>query len=302
MKVALIGDIILDHYIIGSTYRISPEAPVPIVKSNEQKYTLGGVANLANNLVGLANDVVIYGAIGRDQDGDIIAQLCNEKKITSHLFTADNICTTTKTRVISRNQQMLRIDKEEFFTHNESSLSAINSINEYDFVAVSDYNKGYCSQALFDKVFEHKKSSCKVLIDPKGLDWAKYNGAFLVKPNLGELADIYGKPIPNKDEEVGRCGLEVFEQYSFQHLVITRGNKGMTLINKEGVSHFPAKEVDVYDVSGAGDTALAVIVHVLMKDQSLVEAIKMANLASSFVVTKPMTYAISTAEFDLLTS
>jgi rfaE bifunctional protein kinase chain/domain len=300
MAIALIGDIILDHYITGSTSRISPEAPVPIVQTNEEKFTLGGVANLANNLVGLENKVTLFGAVGQDVEADILTNLCTTKEIDHFLFKSYEICTTKKTRIISRNQQMLRIDKEDFFKHNVGSLSFLDNIQKYEIIAISDYNKGFCSKPMFEKLFQNISSSTRVLIDPKGLDWQKYNGAFLVKPNLAELGDILGRPIKNNDEDVELYGKQIFDQFDFQHLVITRGHKGMTLINKQETKHFSASEVAVYDVSGAGDTALAVIVHALAHNYALDQCIKLANLASSYVVSKPMTYAISKMEFEEL--
>lgn len=300
-KILVVGDVILDKYITGDTYRISPEAPVPIVKFENEHYTLGGAANVALNLAKLDNDVILAGAIGEDQNGKIILELLEAKKIKQLLYSTHKIPSTTKTRIISRNQQMLRLDKEEAFIHDAKSLMSFqNKIPKAEVIVVSDYDKGYCSADLLDALFNLKEEKAKVIIDPKGNQWEKYNGAYIVKPNLSELSVMAGIHIKNEDDAVAQEGRKVFDKFNFENLIITRGRKGMTLINKSGVSHHPTRQVEVFDVSGAGDTSLAVLASCIHKNFDLEEAIRRANLASSYVVTKPMTYAISVEELDRL--
>lgn len=301
-SILVAGDIILDRYITGSTHRISPEAPVPVVKIEEEFFTLGGAANVANNLINLTNEIRLTGAIGKDNNAANLVKILDEKKISHHLFADDKIPTTTKTRIVSRNQQMIRLDREDTFMSNEKSLAFFKNNFNQSFIIISDYAKGFCDESFFKLLYDEKPQETKVFIDPKGNNWSKYNGAFLVKPNLSELEEVYGTAIKNSEEEISKAGKEVFEKYEIQNLLITRGKKGMTLINKESVTHFPTKNVDVYDVSGAGDTAMAVLVFMMSENHTLDEAIKAANLASSYVVTKPMTYAINKTELDNLLS
>jgi rfaE bifunctional protein kinase chain/domain len=301
MTIAVVGDLILDKYVIGQTSRISPEAPVPIVNVTEEKYTLGGAANVANNLISLDCPVLLVGAVGKDRESKVMDELCIAKKIETDFYSVDTVPTTNKTRIISRNQQMMRVDREGTFLHTPKSLEHYKkSFSSQDIIVVSDYAKGFCSPELIELIFTQKLKNCKVLVDPKGINWEKYNGAFLVKPNIAELEEVLAVKINNDDEELANMGRKAFEKYNFDHLVITRGNKGMTHIYKNGVAHYKTQNVEVYDVSGAGDTAMAVMAKSLMEGLSIEAAIVNANIASSYVVTKPMTYAISKAEFEKL--
>jgi rfaE bifunctional protein kinase chain/domain len=301
MTIAVVGDLILDKYVIGHTSRISPEAPVPIVNVTEEKYTLGGAANVANNLVSLECPVLLAGAVGNDRESMVMNELCLAKKISTDFYASDAIPTTNKTRIISRNQQMMRIDREGAFAHIPKSLEHYkSSFVSQDIIVISDYAKGFCSSEFIELIFTQKLKHCKVLVDPKGINWEKYNGAFLVKPNIAELEEVLSVKINNIDEDVANMGRKAFEKYNFEHLVITRGNKGMTHIYKNGAAHYKTQNVEVYDVSGAGDTAMAVMAMSLMQGLSIDAAIVNANVASSYVVTKPMTYAISKVEFEKL--
>lgn len=301
MTIAVVGDLILDKYVIGHTSRISPEAPVPIVNVIEEKYTLGGAANVANNLANLDCPVLLAGAVGTDRESKVMDELCNAKKIETDFYPSDAIPTTNKTRIISRNQQMIRVDREGTFAHTPKSLEHFKkSFASQDIIVVSDYAKGFCSAEFIELIFTQKSKHCKVLVDPKGVNWEKYNGAFLVKPNIAELEEVLALKVNNDDEEVASMGRKAFEKYNFDHLVITRGNKGMTHIYNNGVAHYKTQNVEVYDVSGAGDTAMAVMAMSLMQGLSIDAAIVNANAASSYVVTKPMTYAISKTEFEKL--
>lgn len=297
--ITILGDVILDRYIHGTTTRISPEAPVPVVKIDNDYYTLGGAANVAHNLANLGATVKLLGAVGRDESGRWLHDLLVAKDIEPVLYLDSQIPTTTKTRVVSRNQQMIRIDNEGHFAHSPKSLEYFkHHFEESEVLVVSDYDKGFCSEDVMDWMFHNLRSGAKVLVDPKGKNWEKYNGAFLVKPNLAELEEVSGKKVSNEDQVVESVGKEIFNQYNFTHLLITRGKEGMTLINKEGCCHFPTHKVDVYDVSGAGDTAMAVLALKMQQGYPLTECIRYANMASAFVVTKPTTYAINTKELE----
>ncbi|MBK8701865.1 MAG: bifunctional heptose 7-phosphate kinase/heptose 1-phosphate adenyltransferase [Saprospiraceae bacterium] len=299
--ILIAGDVILDRYIQGSTHRISPEAPVPIVKVDTDYYTLGGAANVAHNLANLGNRTTLLGCVGRDESGRWLHDLLIARNIRPELYLSADIPTTTKTRIISRNQQMIRFDQEKRFIHHPKSLEFFkHKFSEADYLIISDYDKGFCSEELLELMFSNKDKNALVFVDPKGRNWEKYNGAYLVKPNLAELEEICGHEIANEDEALEKFGMQVFRKYNFEHLLVTRGKAGMTHVSKEGVRHYPTQQVDVFDVSGAGDTAMAVLAYMICIGKSLDDAINAANLASGFVVTKPTTYAIGKAELESL--
>jgi D-beta-D-heptose 7-phosphate kinase/D-beta-D-heptose 1-phosphate adenosyltransferase len=304
-SILVIGDVMLDRYIHGNATRISPEAPVPIVHVTNEYETVGGAGNVANNLVKLGVKNLLLGYKGKDSNGEMLLRVLTENNIDHSIY--DYIPhTITKTRVISRNQQMIRIDREGNGANANINLEPIESIlihGNYQLFLVSDYAKGVCSDEMMGLILNMgKKRNIPVLIDPKGRSWGKYKGAYMIKPNLQELEDLVGNRIVNDDEPVAKIGQLVRKEYQIEYLVITRGDKGMTLISQDRVVHFPAKKVEVYDVSGAGDTSFAVIAMCILNGESIDQAIAMANLASSYVVTKSQTYAISRAELDSLRS
>ncbi|HOY11560.1 MAG TPA: PfkB family carbohydrate kinase [Saprospiraceae bacterium] len=302
-KILIFGDVMLDKYVIGDAHRISPEAPVPVVNITNTYHTLGGASNVAHNLVnvGVENDLI--GGIAPDENGRLLQFLLNEKNIGDKLKEVLDV-TITKTRVISRNQQMIRIDMEGKPLNN----GLYNTIEEelfdhYGFIIISDYGKGTCTERIIQRIL-HKAETAqiKVLIDPKGSNWEKYRGAYLVKPNIAELEEAIGRKVSNEDNEVIEVCQALLNQYDLQNIVATRGEKGMVLVNKNMVHFFRAKKVEVYDVSGAGDTAIAILGYGLSEGYSLENSIIMANLASSYVVTRPQTYAITKEELKNLTS
>lgn len=304
-SILVLGDVMLDRYIHGSTSRISPEAPVPIVQVTHEYATVGGAGNVSNNLKKLNVKNTLIGYKADDANGEMLVKVLEENEIDYKLY--DYLPhTITKTRVVSRNQQMMRIDREgsgELTNFESDQVKYILNNGAYQLFMVSDYAKGLCSDEMMESILDiAKKRNIPVLIDPKGRSWGKYRGAYLIKPNLQELEDLLGITISNEDEAVANAGKIVREEYQVEYLVITRGGKGMTLIAKDSVVHFPAKKVEVYDVSGAGDTSFAVIAMCILNGESIGNAIKMANLASSYVVTKSQTYAISFDELNSLKS
>lgn len=302
-KILIFGDVMLDKYVIGDALRISPEAPVPVVNITNTYHTLGGASNVAHNLVnvGVNNDII--GGIAPDENGKLLQSLLQEKNIGDKLKEVLDV-TITKTRVISRNQQMIRIDMEG----KPINGGLYNSIDQEDFaqythIIISDYGKGSCDESIMQKILRKAEvAQIKVLIDPKGSNWEKYRGAYLVKPNIAELEEALGRKISNEDNEVIEACQILLHKYDLQNIVATRGEKGMVLVNKNMVHFFRAKKVEVYDVSGAGDTAIAILGFGLSEGYSLENSIIMANLASSYVVTRPQTYAITKEELKSLTS
>lgn len=300
--ILVIGDVMLDQYLSGSTDRLSPEAPVPVVKIDSQFSVLGGAANVANNLSTLGASVSLLGVVGRDDNARIVNELLESKGIANQLLDAD-IFTTVKTRVISRNQQMVRVDREEIFSDEDAlvdHLSGVLSFFKGDVIIVSDYAKGVCSPAVMKSILTWADiNSVKVLIDPKGTDWSKYEGAFLIKPNVKELEELFNTSIDNTNEEIAQFGKEIKQRYNIEHVLVTRSEEGMTHVHDE-IIHVKSRKVDIYDLSGAGDTVIAVLVYLIQQGEDISIAINKANQAGSYVITKPNTYAISNTELNSL--
>ena len=292
----------LDQYVSGSTDRLSPEAPVPVVKIDSQFSVLGGAANVANNLAALGANVSLLGVVGRDDNARIVNELLEAKGIANQLLDAD-IFTTVKTRVISRNQQMVRVDREEVFSDEDAfvnHLSGVLSFFQGSAIIVSDYAKGVCSPGAMKVILTWATNNdVKVLIDPKGTDWSKYEGAFLIKPNVKELEELFNTSIENTNSEIAQFGKEIRSRYNIEHVLITRSEEGMTHIHDE-ILHVKSRKVDIYDLSGAGDTVIAVLVFLIQQGEDISIAIDKANQAGSYVITKPNTYAISNTELNLL--
>lgn len=300
--ILVIGDVMLDQYVSGSTDRLSPEAPVPVVKIDSQFSVLGGAANVANNLAALGANVSLLGVVGRDDNARIVNELLEAKGIANQLLDED-IFTTVKTRVISRNQQMVRVDREEVFSDEDAfvnHLSGVLSFFQGSAIIVSDYAKGVCSPGAMKVILTWATNNdVKVLIDPKGTDWSKYEGAFLIKPNVKELEELFNTSIENTNSEIAQFGKEIRSRYNIEHVLITRSEEGMTHIHDE-ILHVKSRKVDIYDLSGAGDTVIAVLVFLIQQGEDISIAINKANQAGSYVITKPNTYAISNTELNLL--
>ena len=300
--ILVIGDVMLDQYLSGSTDRLSPEAPVPVVKIDSEFSVLGGAANVANNLAALGANVSLLGVVGRDDNARIVNELLEAKGIANQMLDAD-IYTTVKTRVISRNQQMVRVDREELFSDEDAfvdHLSGVLSFFQGSAIIVSDYAKGVCSPLAMRTILTWgANNDVKVLIDPKGTDWSKYEGAFLIKPNVKELEELFNTSIENTNDEIAQFGNEIKQRYNIEHVLVTRSEEGMTHIHDETL-HVKSRKVDIYDLSGAGDTVIAVLVFLIQQGEDISIAINKANQAGSYVITKPNTYAISNLELNSL--
>jgi D-beta-D-heptose 7-phosphate kinase/D-beta-D-heptose 1-phosphate adenosyltransferase len=298
----VIGDIILDHYLIGKVERISPEAPVPIVHVASERYVLGGSANVAANLSKLECKTFLFGAVGEDAAAQDLVNLCTDAAIEMNFITAD-MPTIRKTRVIGGKQQIVRIDWEKKFTEHELALNRLADCWSWqpNVVVLSDYGKGIISDELAQRTINKTNElSIPLVIDPKGINWEKYRNGFIVTPNLGELAAVYGQEIDNTDQAVSYAGKIIMEQYGLQNLLVTRSENGMTLISPRSIHHFPSHKVEVFDVSGAGDTVVAVLAASLASAHSLYDSVDLANKAGGYVVSKFGTYAISAQKLRAL--
>jgi len=302
-KVLVIGDIILDKYIKGSVSRISPEAPIPVIKIKKEKYILGGASNVANNLASLGCDVTIIGIIGRDELGEKINHLLRINNILSNIVHSHHYKTIIKTRVIGNNQQIVRLDYNDDTKPTSNSIMDMiktfqSIIDSFDVVVLSDYNKGVCHPILCEKVIEVCNiKSIPVIVDPKGTDWDKYRKATIITPNLKEISELIRIDIKNNNLNIEKNLTGICNHLEVKYLVLTRGKKGISLSHNGGVMHIPSKIIDVYDVTGAGDTVVATIAAFINK-KDIHDVIQLANKAAGVVVSKRGTSTITLDELN----
>ena len=291
----------LDKYYFGEVTRISPEAPVPINHVTKVKETLGGAANVAHNLARLGCQTSLIAQIGKDNHGDVfLKKLKNYGVDGSKIFRADKP-TTTKIRVISGHQQMLRLDFEDT-TEIDGDAEKIflenvfAEIENVDAVIISDYGKGICTDEICNKIICSCRQLKKIVtVDPKGDNWSKYRGASFITPNLKEFNEILPKKISNVDDEIEQSAQKIIKNFNLDGLLVTRSAKGLSLIS-EKISHVKAHSQEVFDVSGAGDTVIAVFTLALAGGIDSTSAAFLANVAAGVVVAKVGTYAVSNDE------
>jgi D-beta-D-heptose 7-phosphate kinase/D-beta-D-heptose 1-phosphate adenosyltransferase len=296
-RVLVVGDIMLDRYWHGPTARISPEAPVPVVRITAADDRPGGAANVALNLAALGARVGVVGAVGEDEAAAILTSQLTAAGVAAHLLACPDRPTTTKLRVMSRNQQLLRLDFEEPPTAADvAALPAkvVALLSTCDVLVLSDYAKGSLQDpaALIECA---AAAGVAVLVDPKGNDFERYRGAALLTPNLAELEAVIG---PCSDEAT-LCarGQALAEALELGALLVTRGEQGMTLLRPgQAELHLPARAREVYDVTGAGDTVIAVLAGALAAGAELPDAVALANLAAGIVVGKLGTATVSGPE------
>ena len=303
MSVLVVGDLMLDEYVYGTIDRISPEAPVGILNWTSERASLGGAANVAHNLVQLGCDVLLAGVVGQDPAGEQLLQLAQASGIhTEAIITDPSRKTTVKTRVIGHGQQMIRIDRETRSELNESSAAALldfvrKCLPKIDGIVCSDYAKGTLGAERSRSLMAMASGAGRpVLVDPKGDDYGKYRGAFLLTPNKAELGRATHLPVGNEDEirqAVGR----LFSQTGCQAILVTRSEEGMSLYTKEGSeTHIPTEVRDIFDITGAGDTVISMFARVFLSGHDLATAAHLANAAAGIKVGKFGTAAVSIDE------
>lgn len=301
-RVLVVGDAMLDKYYFGEVTRISPEAPVPINKVVEVRETLGGAANVAHNLSLLGCQTSIAARLGTEHHGETLLKKLNARQIDCAAVIKTSLPTTTKIRIISGHQQMLRLDFED-----TSEIGGVDAeiflqnifarLKDFDAVIISDYGKGICTEKICCEIISESRRLKKfVVTDPKGDDWKKYSGADFITPNLKELNEVLPKKISNSDSAVAAAAEKVIAEFNLRGLVVTRSAAGLTLIDGENISHIKAKAQEVFDVSGAGDTVISVFALALAGGLDSESAAYLANLAAGIVVAKVGTYAVSRAE------
>jgi D-beta-D-heptose 7-phosphate kinase/D-beta-D-heptose 1-phosphate adenosyltransferase len=302
VKALVIGDLILDEYLWGDSDRISPEAPVPIVDVMEKELRLGGAGNVISNLLDLGCVVDVAGVVGDDENGGLLLHLLSERNVsTVGLVTVSGRITSRKTRVLANRQQMLRIDNECRDTLSaEIEIRLIESIqsriSDYDVLFVSDYLKGVMTERVSKAVIlAGRTAGIPIVVDPKGKDYRKYAGATLITPNRKE-AELATGSLLRDETALIEGGSRLRSELSLDALLLTRSAEGMSLFTAGEVVHVPTRAREVFDVSGAGDTVLALVGAALAVGLSLVDAAKMANVGAGIVVGKLGTSTVTAAE------
>ncbi len=295
--ILVVGDLMLDRYWHGTSSRISPEAPVPVVNVSETEDRPGGAGNVALNMAALGSKVSLISIIGDDEAGQILHDRLRTAKIHTNLQVSNTKPTITKLRVVSRHQQLLRMDFEEKFDERDSSEFAnkVKSlIGRANALVLSDYAKGSLPdcQTLIGIA---REAGVPVLVDPKGNDFTRYHGATILTPNFHEFEAVVGKCAT--EQEVVDKGEALMRELDLQALLVTRGEQGMTLLrHHQPELHLPARAREVFDVTGAGDTVIATLAAAIAAGQPLPEATALANLAAGIVVGKMGTATLNPAE------
>lgn len=293
-RVLVVGDVMVDTYLMGDALRISPEAPVPVVRVEETRHLLGGAGNVARNIAALAGQSVLVGLIGRDRDGDRLEAMLNEAGVTPRLVRGERP-TTVKSRVLARNQQMIRLDQESQSPATPEEYSALLRVleplvPEFDVAVVSDYGKGLVSAGILDDIRRLGRSGgcgeIKVLVDPKPQNISCYRNAWMLTPNAKETSESTGLPVHTR-AEILAAGRRLREKLDAAHVLTTLGADGMALFSADGpVWHVPTMARQVFDVTGAGDTVIATAALALAVGFPLVDACVLANYAAGIVVGK----------------
>jgi D-beta-D-heptose 7-phosphate kinase/D-beta-D-heptose 1-phosphate adenosyltransferase len=285
-RVVVAGDVMLDRYLFGSTGRISPEAPVPVVHVHETDDRPGGAANVAVNLAALGVSTSLVGVVGKDAAADALESIMGEHGITCSFARAEDRPTITKTRVQSRGQQLIRLDEENVLAlaGDEMAASLEGALGNAGAVILSDYGKGALSDVPA-MIAACRESKVPVLVDPKGTDFEKYRGASLITPNQSEFEAVAGKS--ESDDALVERARAMMDDLELDALLVTRSEKGMLLVEAGAEPLFLSTQArEVFDVTGAGDTVIATLAAALASGQTLASAAALANIAAGLVVRK----------------
>jgi D-glycero-beta-D-manno-heptose-7-phosphate kinase len=297
-SILVTGDVMLDRYWFGDVDRISPEAPVPVVAVRETDERLGGAANVARNMTSLGARAGLLTVLGRDEAAKCVRRLLRESSITAHVHEDQSLPTTVKLRILGRRQQMLRADFESQPDHDvllEHLDSYRSLLNTHDVVVLSDYGKGGLAH-IAEMIGAGREAGKQVLVDPKGDDYSRYAGATVVTPNLSELRAVVGRW--KSEADLTERAQQLRADLRLEALLLTRSEEGMTLYTADGQRSVPAQAREVFDVSGAGDTVIAVLAVMLACGLDLWNAVQIANLAGGIVVGKLGTATVSYDELS----
>jgi rfaE bifunctional protein kinase chain/domain len=300
-RIVVVGDLILDRYLIGDTDRLSPEAPVPVVMVHERRAALGGAANVAANVVSLGAECVLIGSVGDDPHGRSLRQeLATHRIDDRHLLTIPDRPTTTKTRVMARGQQVVRLDEEVAGALEPDRLQSIidstgEALEGADALLLEDYNKGCLVESVIHAtIAEARRRGIPVIVDPKYRHFFAYSGATVFKPNRRELESALGASVDLDHQDALPAALE---QLGVANLLLTLGPEGMILVTKDGeTTHIPSIAREVFDVSGAGDTVTAWVGTALAAGATVQDAATLGNFAAGVEVGKAGVATVSPAE------
>ena len=299
--ILVIGDLMLDKFIFGSVERISPEAPVPVVKLQKEEKMLGGSGNVIRNLSNLGIKTSLCSLVGKDLAGDLlITQLTKKGTNISNVLRLNSVRTTEKMRIVADRQQIARVDwdmdesKADFADDLTKNISEhIENING---VIISDYAKGMCSEVLLKNVIKiSNNNNIPIFVDPKGIDWRKYKHTNLITPNIKEAETVLGKKLVN-DQDFEKAGKKICSVYNIEACLITRGVDGMSFFSKDNTFHLKSNAKEIFDVSGAGDTVISAMATGLVMNLTYKQAAEFSNHAAGIVVGHIGTSAITTKE------
>jgi len=306
----VIGDLMLDEFVWGKVGRISPEAPVPVVEVTGESFYPGGAANVVRNLREFVDRVAIIGLLGKDRSGQQLRELLSEQRIDiSNAVEEATFHTIVKTRIIARHQQVVRVDRERFVGPSASQVEEVvvgvrKNISETDAIIFEDYGKGFLSTELVSQIADAARSAGKIVAaDPNPRNLVEWRGLTVIKPNRTEAFHAAGIPSvdpdtdPSRDADLKRTGETLLKKWETENVLITLGEHGMMLFQKKEAPHYiPAKAQEVFDVSGAGDTAIALFTLGLACGATPIEAAEIANHASAVVVSKLGTATVTRDE------
>lgn len=303
-RVVVAGDVMLDLYCWGDVNRISPEAPVPVVRVTDKTHTLGGAGNVALNLAALGCRVTLLGVRGDDGPGRMLAEMAAARGIADATVADPDHVTTTKTRILSGNQQMVRLDEERLWQASDPAVEQLlagfeKAIAGAHVAILSDYGKGLLTGGLAE-VFIARCAAAKipVFVDPKGIDWSRYARATCITPNTKEFAQVCPAPVPGESEMEQQAG-HLIDRLHLDYLLVTRGRKGMSLFGKAlSPVHIPTEAKEVFDVSGAGDTVIATAAAAFGCGMAMANAAALANCAAGIVVQKVGTCPVTRVELE----
>jgi D-beta-D-heptose 7-phosphate kinase/D-beta-D-heptose 1-phosphate adenosyltransferase len=309
-RITVIGDLMLDEFVWGKVGRISPEAPVPVVEVTGESFYPGGAANVARNLREFVDHVAVIGMLGNDRSGRQLRKILSEQKIdTSSAIEDESFCTIVKTRIIALHQQVVRVDREQIMTPSKAQIAKAvaavrDSIKETDAIIFEDYGKGFVTSELVTQIAREAANAGKIVAaDPNPRHSVDWRGVTIVKPNRAEAFLAAGIPWrdteepPEKDTDLERAGEALLKKWETQNVLITLGEHGMMLFRQNDAPHYiRTKARQVFDVSGAGDTAIALFTLGLVCGATPIEAAEIANHASAVVVSKLGTATVTRDE------
>lgn len=302
-NILVVGDMMLDQYWYGDAERISPEAPVLINLIQRRENRLGGSANVVHNLAKMGCKVFVAGQVGNDEYGKILIKMMKNLGADLKGIILSQSPTTTKIRVLAGQQQVIRLDFEEKDTISiDYEKQIVNYVKKQiakglSGIIISDYGKGICSEGLCQKIISMaKEKRVLTFVDPKGKYWEKYHSADFITPNVKEIGDVINRKLPNNRDSLIPVAKKIMSRLDIKNIMITRSNKGVTLVSDTGDITIPTEAKEVYDVSGAGDTVLAAFSLGISSNLSLEEAAYIANLAAGIGVEKIGTYAVGLDE------